>query len=90
MITRAWKVYGIYDGERQHRQRASFLKSCTFTDATGAINEMECADKTGTNLYVIARITAETAEKCQNVLDGQISDGFFENCNVGFVEEIEA
>ena len=43
---------------------------------------------TGTNEYVIIRITRNTAEQCERELDGQISDGFFENCVVGKVIEV--
>lgn len=43
---------------------------------------------TGTNEYTIIRITRNTAEECERELDGQISDGFFENCVVGKVIEV--
>lgn len=86
MITRAWKVYGA-DG---HRQRESFRESNSFTSWAGSRVEVENADKTGTHDYSIVRITAETAEACWNELDGQISDGIFENSRTGRVEEIEA
>lgn len=89
MITRAWKVYGI--GE--HRQRESFNPSWKFdwsNEEMGIrIIEVLNSDKTGTNEYSIVKITRNTAEECEDELDGQISDGAFENSRVGEVEEIE-
>lgn len=90
-ITRVWKVYGMFDGEIRHRQRESFNPSYTY-DWTEGENirkiEVENADKTGTNDYSIIRITRNTVEECQAELDGQISDGIFENSRVGEVVEI--
>lgn len=93
-ITRAWKVYG----NEGHRQRMSFDASKVYdfsedeyTKAKGygtRIIELECADKTGTNEYVIMRITCDTAEQCEAEMLGQISDGFFENSRVGKIEEV--
>lgn len=87
--TRTWKVYGA-DG---HRQRESFGPSLSFDtwpDEEGNRDHVEVlnSDKTGTNEYSIVRITAKTAELCERGLWAQISDGIFENSNVGEVEEI--
>ncbi|MBD5554869.1 MAG: hypothetical protein HDQ95_05845 [Roseburia sp.] len=86
-VTRAWKVYGA----EGHRQRESFNPSYTY-DWTDGDNvrkiEVENSDKTGTNDYSIIRITRNTAEECERELDGQISDGIFENSRVGEVVEI--
>lgn len=84
MTTRAWKVYG-QDG---HRQRASFGKSFSSVTWDGIPYEIENADKTGTNEYTIIRITADTAEACERELNAQLSDGVFENCRFGEIEEI--
>lgn len=46
------------------------------------------SDQTGTNDYSIVRITRQTAEECQEELDGQLSDGIFENSKFGKIEEI--
>ncbi len=86
MITRTWKVYGA----EGHRQRESFRESSSFTSWSGSRVEVENADKTGTHDYSIVRITAETADACQDELEGQISDGIFENSRVGGIVEIEA
>ena len=87
MKTMCWKVYGA-DG---HRQRESFSKSYKHDFSTPAnirIIEVENSDKTGTNDYSIVRITCNTETDCKAELYGQISDGIFENCRVGTVEEI--
>lgn len=87
MVTRAWKVYGAYG----HRQRESFFKSQTDDWTKGEDVrklEIENSDKTGTNEYTIIRITRNTAEECEEMLNGQISDGVFENSRTGKVVEI--
>ena len=86
-VTRTWKIYGAYG----HRQAESFNKSTCYDwsdgDSIRIVSTLN-ADATGTNDYSIVRITRNTAEECQRELDGQISDGIFENYNVGEVEEI--
>lgn len=87
MVTRAWKVYGA----EGHRQAESFLKSMKMDfseDDDIRILEIINSDRTGTNEYTIIKITRNTAEECEEELDGQISDGIFENCRVGLCEEI--
>lgn len=88
MVTKSWKVYGFLG----HRQRESFNKSYKWDfseDDNVRIIEVENSDKTGTNDYTIVRITRNTDEECEAELNGQISDGIFENSNVGDIEEIE-
>ena len=88
MVTKSYKVYGFLG----HRQRESFNKSYKLDfseDDNVRIIEVENSDKTGTNDYTIVRITRNTAEECEAELNGQISDGIFENSNVGDIEEIE-
>ena len=88
-VTRTWKVYGN-DG---HRQRMSFSESVHWDwsdDREGTrIFEADNFDKTGTNEYTIVRITRDTAELCDEEMEGQITDGYFENVTVGKVVEIE-
>lgn len=87
MTTRTWKVYGT-DG---HRQRESFNPSERYDwsqDGRTRILEVINADRTGTNDYTIIRITRDTAEECEQELEGQLSDGAFENSRYGRVEEI--
>lgn len=87
MTTRVWKVYGA----EGHRQRESFNPSYAYDFTKGADIrkiEIENSDKTGTNEFTIIRITRNTAEECERELDGQISDGIFENSRVGEVKEI--
>lgn len=87
MITRTWKVCGC-DG---HRQRVSFFASFKWDFTKGEdvrIIEVDCADKTASNDYVIVKITRNTAEECERELWAQISDGIFEDSRVGDVEEL--
>ena len=86
MIGRAWKVYGSFD----HRQKASFSKSFEVKTARKNYLKVFNADVTGTNDYTIIYIIGENATECENELIGQISDGIFENCRTGRVEEIPA
>ena len=87
-VTMSWKVYGA-DG---HRQGESFLPSVKYDwsdERLGTrILEVENSDKTGTNDYTIVRITRDTELECEEELEGQITDGLFEECAVGKVEKI--
>lgn len=87
-VTRTWKVYGASG----HRQRESFCDSYRRDFSKGAeirIIEVFNSDKTHTNDFSIVRITRNTPEECELELDGQISDGIFENSWAGRIEEIE-
>lgn len=87
-VTRVWKVYG----EEGHRQKVSFCESSKWDFSKYGnvrIIEVDCADKTGTNEYVIVKITRNTAEDCERELWGQITDGLFENARTGMVIEVE-
>lgn len=87
-ITRSWEVYGA-DG---HRQRESFHDSYENDFSTpGNVRriKVENSDITGTNDYSIIRITRNTAEECERELEGQLSDGVFENSRIGWIKEIE-
>ena len=88
MVTRAWKIYGA----EGHRQRESFCESYKYDLSDGEnirIVEVENSDKTGTNDYSVIRITRNTSEECQKELEGQLSDGIFENSRVGVFEELK-
>ena len=75
-VTRAWKVYGAAG----HRQRESFRPSYVCSSDRVRENgdfyilEVINGDITGTNDYTILCITCETAKKCEEELNGQISD----------------
>lgn len=77
-----------------HRQGESFNASFVHDHSNQwgrkgvCIIEVENADKTGTNEYAVVKITCENAEECKRELDGQISDGIFENYRTGAVVEI--
>lgn len=89
MVTRVWKVYGA----NGHRQSESFNKSYTynFTDEYDGtrIIEVQNSDITGTNEYSIVKITRDTAKLCDEEMEGQITDGIFENCRVGKIVEVK-
>lgn len=88
MITLAWKVYG----RPGRRQKESFNRSVKYDwskkDKTRIIEVLNF-DKTGTHDYSIIQITRDTKDLCYAELDGQLSDGIFENSFVGKVEPIE-
>lgn len=88
MVTRTWKVYGALG----HRQRESFFESYRndFSDTECGIRILEVlnSDKTGTNDFSIVKITRNTSEECEDELEGQLSDGIFENSRYGKVIEI--
>lgn len=88
-VTRLWKVFG----SPGHRQRESFFPSKVWNFSSGddiRIIEVENSDKTGTNEYTIVRITRNTSEECFRELEGQVSDGLFENSRTGRIEEVIA
>ena len=86
-VTRAWKVYGAIG----HRQRESFFRSYRhdFSELNNPrVIEVLNSDRTGTNDYSIIKITRGTAEECELELEGQLSDGVFENSRWSRAEEV--
>ena len=85
MFKKKWKVYGA----EGHRQRESFFESYTYDfsdDKVGTrIITVENSDVTGTDMYSLISIIRNTEAECDEELDGQISDGIFENSIVGAV-----
>ena len=83
MFKKTWKVYGA----EGHRQRESFFESYTYDfsdDKVGTrIITVENSDVTGTDMYSLISIIRNTEAECDEELDGQISDGIFENSIVG-------
>ena len=83
MFKKTWKVYGA----EGHRQRESFFESYTHDfsdDKVGTrIITVENSDVTGTDMYSLISIIRNTEAECDEELDGQISDGIFENSIVG-------
>lgn len=85
MLEKKWKIYGI----EGHRQSASFGKSRKNVKTWGGVYfDLLNSDITGTNDYTILIVRAETEKLCRAELYAQISDGIFENCRVGKIEEI--
>ena len=88
MTTKVFKVYGLSG----HRQRESFNKSYAHDFSENGITRSIIvlnADVTGTNDYSVVIINRDSAEDCYDELDGQLSDGIFENSRTGKVEEVE-
>ncbi len=85
MVTKVWKVYG----RNGHRQSRSFYPSSylEIKDRNVIIYEMN-SDVTGTNEYTLFAVTAENEALAKDECRGQISDGVFENANVGRREEV--
>lgn len=81
------KMYKV-TGLGNHRQRESFFPSYKFTDFEGIKTSVLNSDVTGTNNYSILILEADTKEKIEEALDGQLYDGIFENSNFGEVIEI--
>lgn len=85
MYTIMAKVYG----RTGHRQKMSFNRSIfskwAYPDDITRINILN-ADITGTNEYSVVIITCENKDKAHSTLNGQISDGAFENYNTGYIE----
>ena len=84
--TITYRVYGA-DG---HEQKESFRKSYTYNfsnEADGTrIIEVRNYGKTKTHDYSEVVITRNTKGECADEISGQITDGIFENVNVGRVE----
>ena len=74
-------------GAGGHRQRESFNSSRSFETERAAV-EIFNSDRTGSNLYTLMQITAETVEDCRREMEGQITDGVFENSRTGEIQEI--
>lgn len=81
------KVYGR-DG---HRQKESFNKSKLYDfSKENDIKKILVlnSDFSGTNLFSEIYILRNSEEECYNTLWSQISDGIYENYNVGQVDVI--
>lgn len=87
MVTKTFKIYGV----EGHRQRESFNPSYKFDfseDDNVRVIEVLNSDTTGVNEYSILKITRNNLQEVQQELDGQLSDGIFENSRYGLVEEV--
>lgn len=88
MATLAFKVYGK-DG---HRQRVSFDESKSYDWSSANLGTRILkkinSDITGTNEFSLIVIEKDTEEEVRRELDGQLSDGIFENYNYGKIEEV--
>lgn len=88
MVTKMYKIYGA----EGHRQRESFNNSQRYDFSKNGktrILEIFNQDKTWTNDYSILKITCDTLSEVESELDGQLSDGIFENFRVGRIDEVQ-
>jgi hypothetical protein len=81
------KMYKV-TGLGNHRQRESFFPSYKFEDFEKIKTTVFNSDITETNDYSIVMFEADTKEKIEEALDGQLYEGIFENSNFGEVIEI--
>lgn len=81
-VTKSWKIYGE-DGQ-------SSVSECWNLSEPGKarVIEIEHSDKTGTNDYVIVRITRSSAPECKEELEAQLSGGLLKNYRCGRIEEV--
>lgn len=87
MTTITYRIYGA-DG---HRMKDSFGKSevYDFSDEKNVrIVRVKREDVLKTNDYIEVSITSENALECYRELNGQLSDGLWENCRIGHIKRI--
>ena len=87
MVTRTWKVYGT----EGHRQRESFFRPISMISLmsrTEPYHRGRQFRQDGNDMTIYCRITRDTAKLCAAELNGQISDGIFENSRVGQILEV--
>lgn len=87
-MIKSFKVYGA-DG---HRQKQSFGKTEHFDFSTETeLRKISIirSDITKTNDYAIIEIEMASEKEIMAELDGQLSDGFFENVRTGKIEEVK-
>lgn len=88
LLMRHIKVWRVY-GRPGHRQRESFAASALYTNGcSDSIISVYNYDRTGTHEYTLIGIAAPTASDCNMELDGQLSDGIFENSRTGRVVSV--
>lgn len=99
-VTRIWQVNNVleenyYNYEEDHSFYSEYAKSHNSVrndfsneqDGTRILEEL-CSDKTGLSDAVIVKVTRDSYEECEFEFDGQVTDGIFENCDVGDIDEI--
>lgn len=84
MMLDKFSIYRVY-GREGHRQRAAFNLS-TCIRSNDVIFAFNCCDSTGTPYYVDVVILYSNDDEARKEFSAQISDGFFENCNIGKIE----
>ena len=83
-ITDKYSIYRVH-GREGHRQRASFNQSSCIR-SNDVVFSFNCFDYTDTHDYVDVIILYNDEDEARKEFYAQISDGFFENCNIGKIE----
>ncbi len=75
MVTKAWKF------KTPSLSKKEFSTFWDWSNKQDGVRIMEvfCADLTGNSSNIVVRITRDTEEDVYDELDGQITDGYFEN-----------
>ena len=89
----ATKIYGL----EGHRQAESFCKSWAIEGNrlwNNPNNEVEffgclCSDYTHTNEFVVFFAKCNSIDAYERLLDGQLSEGTFENQRVGKMQDVQ-
>jgi hypothetical protein len=85
--TKAYRVYGVPG----HRQKEAFNNSYRWDFSEGdnaRIIEVLNADITGDYNFSVVIITRNTEKECDQELEGQLTDGVFENSRTAKVIEV--
>ena len=83
-ITDKFTIYRVY-GRDGHTLCASFNLS-TCMRSNNVIISFNCFDCTGTHDYVDVVLLYHNDDEARKEFYAQISNGFFENCNIGKIE----
>lgn len=83
-VTRVWRVYGEEELDKSCK--------CDFSNEQQGVRiiEVENSDITGTNKYMIVRITRNTVDECEHEFWNQYFHGVFKNLKLGGRLEVES
>ena len=86
--TKTWKVCGENGQQQQESFNKSYIRDFSDNYLGTRIIEVFNSDLTGTNEFSVVRITRNTYKECDDELSGQVTDGIFENYEVGDIFEL--
>ena len=88
-VTKTWKVCGADGQPQQESFNESYMHDFSDDNYLGTrIIKVFNSDLTRTNDYSVVMITRNTYEECEQELRGQVTDGIFENYEVGDIFEL--